>query len=380
MALRLSSLDVDALAALQQAFLSSPEAGDVDDWCRPVLARAEALFGADRSLIMVPAARRLHFVSATIDREALAAAERRIAGLKPPALRLADPIQDRAWNARRLRASEVWSTASACLLIGVRPELLPECEETIRELGIAYGVASSVGLGAGDALFAVAWSERARAPFSLDAALELMRLVFPAFKAGAWALAARAGPRRDVAHLLDALGESLLVCDPRGRELLRSKRLDDMLGADPEREFVLDEMRALGHSLVPRAADDRGHVCWPAGTLEVMTAAARYRVRGAFAGEGLMGSDATVLLSLETLSRGLPTPQQLGERHGLTPREAEVALLLARGLSNREIAERLSLSPSTVRHHAEWVFTKLGVHSRKALGLTLMGRGDQPPG
>jgi DNA-binding CsgD family transcriptional regulator len=58
-------------------------------------------------------------------------------------------------------------------------------------------------------------------------------------------------------------------------------------------------------------------------------------------------------------------------RLGLTRREAQVARLLARRATNREIAEQLGMSPHTVRHHTENVFAKLGVHSRRALGAQL---------
>ena len=57
---------------------------------------------------------------------------------------------------------------------------------------------------------------------------------------------------------------------------------------------------------------------------------------------------------------------------GLTPREAEVATLLADGLSNAEIAERLVLSPRTVEHHVAAVMTKLEVTSRHAVRDTLI--------
>jgi DNA-binding CsgD family transcriptional regulator len=58
-------------------------------------------------------------------------------------------------------------------------------------------------------------------------------------------------------------------------------------------------------------------------------------------------------------------------RLGLTRREAQVARLLARRATNREIAEQLDMSPHTVRHHAENVFAKLGVHSRRAIRAEL---------
>lgn len=54
-------------------------------------------------------------------------------------------------------------------------------------------------------------------------------------------------------------------------------------------------------------------------------------------------------------------------RLGLTKREAEIARLLAQRASNREIAERLDVSPHTVRHHIESIFAKLGVHSRRSI-------------
>jgi DNA-binding CsgD family transcriptional regulator len=46
---------------------------------------------------------------------------------------------------------------------------------------------------------------------------------------------------------------------------------------------------------------------------------------------------------------------------GITDREAEVLGLAARGLGNREIAERMSLSPRTVEKHVERLLAKTGV-------------------
>ena len=50
---------------------------------------------------------------------------------------------------------------------------------------------------------------------------------------------------------------------------------------------------------------------------------------------------------------------------GLTARELEVSSLLAEGLTNAEIADRLIVSAKTVDHHVSSVLTKLGVTSRR---------------
>jgi two-component system nitrate/nitrite response regulator NarL len=49
---------------------------------------------------------------------------------------------------------------------------------------------------------------------------------------------------------------------------------------------------------------------------------------------------------------------------GITRREAEVLRMLACGARNRDIAETLGISPTTVRNHIEHLLTKLGVHSK----------------
>jgi DNA-binding NarL/FixJ family response regulator len=48
----------------------------------------------------------------------------------------------------------------------------------------------------------------------------------------------------------------------------------------------------------------------------------------------------------------------------LTPREREVALLVARGLKNKEVALELGLSDGTVKIHLVNIFRKLGTKSR----------------
>jgi len=52
------------------------------------------------------------------------------------------------------------------------------------------------------------------------------------------------------------------------------------------------------------------------------------------------------------------------EALGITPRELEILELMAQGLSNREIAERVNVSENTVKTHSSRVFDKLGARRR----------------
>lgn len=57
---------------------------------------------------------------------------------------------------------------------------------------------------------------------------------------------------------------------------------------------------------------------------------------------------------------------------GLTDREVEVLRLVARGLSNREIAQHLTISPQTAGHHIRHIYDKIDVSTRAAATLFAM--------
>ena len=64
----------------------------------------------------------------------------------------------------------------------------------------------------------------------------------------------------------------------------------------------------------------------------------------------------------------------------LTPRETEILGLVARGLSNRDIATRLVLSEKTVRNHVERTYAKIGATNRVGASLYALQQGLVAPG
>ena len=63
---------------------------------------------------------------------------------------------------------------------------------------------------------------------------------------------------------------------------------------------------------------------------------------------------------------------------GLTAREVDVLRLVSRGLSNKEVASRLVISPKTVRNHVEHIYAKIGVSNRAGASIFAIQHGLLP--
>ncbi|MGP3951000.1 response regulator [Streptomyces sp. 7N604] len=123
-------------------------------------------------------------------------------------------------------------------------------------------------------------------------------------------------------------------------------------------EYVVQSLRAGASGFLGKGAEPE----------EMLSA-----IRVAAAGEALLSPAATKGLIAKFLAQ--PEGSDLSEERGqeaarlaaLTGREREVLVLVAGGLSNDEIAERLAVSPLTVKTHVNRAMAKLGARDRAQL-------------
>lgn len=132
-------------------------------------------------------------------------------------------------------------------------------------------------------------------------------------------------------------------------------------------EYVFEALRAGASGFLLKVADPD----------EIVRA-----VRVAAAGDSLLSPSVTRRV-VEAFAGGVsPSAPHLSRLAELTEREAEIVALVGTGLSNAEIAERLAISPDTVRTHVSRATIKLGARDRAQLvvfayevGLVKPGRG-----
>ncbi len=104
-----------------------------------------------------------------------------------------------------------------------------------------------------------------------------------------------------------------------------------------------------------------------------------HAVRAVAAGDALLSPGVTKRLVTEFAARSRQ-PRQTVELDALTEREREVMALVAEGLTNAEIAERLFVSPATAKTHVSRAMVKLGVRDRAQMVVLAYESGLTRPG
>jgi DNA-binding NarL/FixJ family response regulator len=163
---------------------------------------------------------------------------------------------------------------------------------------------------------------------------------------------------------LDGIAATASICaDPR----LASTRVL-ILTTFEEDEYIIAALRAGASGFLGKGS----------GPDEIVHA-----VRAVHAGDALLSPAATRSLITKYVtpadfsgaSRAVPAGLE-----GLTEREREVLLLVARGRSNQEIADELHISPHTAKTHVNRVMTKVYAHDRAQLVILAYESGLLAPG
>jgi DNA-binding NarL/FixJ family response regulator len=103
-------------------------------------------------------------------------------------------------------------------------------------------------------------------------------------------------------------------------------------------------------------------------------------IRAVAAGDGMLAPTVTRRLIEEYSRRPEPGPAPGRRLEALTEREREVLVLIARGLSNTELAARLFVSMATVKTHISRLLAKLHARDRAQLVITAYETGLVGPG
>ncbi|KOS56347.1 ATP-binding protein [Rhodococcus rhodochrous] len=142
--------------------------------------------------------------------------------------------------------------------------------------------------------------------------------------------------------------------------------------SDPERAaMLLGAARSLWqHSQMPLAQDAVHRVTSNIETAVRQDLGDRRFDQKFMAGQEL-SFDESVALALGTESETKARPRNRASDAGLTRREGEIAALVADGLTNKQIATKLVISPRTVDAHVEHILTKLGFRSRTQIARWL---------
>jgi DNA-binding CsgD family transcriptional regulator len=371
----LSSSQLAQVEHASRALLSPLAVPDIDAWRSEVLGTLRTLLRADGGMFMLSTATQVHF-SDRSDHRLRNAYDDFLAESTPQGPRLSDPVLQ-TWldERRRVRQEVVTDTLVDRLLAphGLALHDSPVYSEVMVPEALVNQRGMYVSFSGGEAMVQLGYARTEKA-LDHDASVALLHVLIPSFRAGLDALS-----RFDLhRHTLDAVSEPLAAFDADGRLLHQNPALTRLLDADAERDRIEVELRVLARRLrmlaFPMRHEVGGTAGPPTASREVATARGSYALRGLLLPPGGGGFGEAVLITV-TLDAppSLPDAEAIRARHGLTKREAEVALLLAGGLSNAEIAERLFVSPHTARHHVENVLGKLQLSSRAAVGARLMG-------
>jgi DNA-binding NarL/FixJ family response regulator len=168
---------------------------------------------------------------------------------------------------------------------------------------------------------------------------------------------------------VDAAGIAIIVLDDQGRPAWQTRTAGELLKkffgvieGDPLPEHLLTWAQARLTESGPAESGDAGENMARFRTVGEQRLSIHSLGRGA-------GTEPVLLLRVEPAQAG---EDKLRVNFNLTAREVEVLSWIAKGKTNRDIAEILGMSHRTVNKHLEHIYTKLGVETRTAAAAFAM--------
>lgn len=374
MARSFSSDDLARLGSASRVLLSPLAFATVDDWRREAMRAVCDLVGAESATFVLPTEPQA-VLGYGIPDDAEAAMD----AVLGPISRRAGPSGIASLDAlvafTRQRRPAAWDLHSADAALGGTGAVWDSLwyHEFIVPARIVDINSMNLARAADDVQFTVHGFARAPEP---GEHIPMLAALHPSLVAGLDALDRLAAHR----EALDVLDEPAAFFDADGAETHRTPALRGLLADDPEGTRVARALGDLAFRARPLAFARSGEPAGPAASTHVRTARAGYTLRAVLlAPGGLGGRDAYVVtVAPGGMQTALPAAGVLRERYGLTRREETVVRLVAQGLSNGAVAERLSVSAHTVRHQLEAAMAKLGLsgRGREAVAARLLGAPD----
>jgi DNA-binding CsgD family transcriptional regulator len=374
-----TSQDLQALRAVHDALLDPLSHDTIEAWLLEVCAGFQTLCHAAAGFAGYSFPQgEAQFVSRELPENYLARMTK-IARSERGQLGGGDVSVDRLMDGLRHRVSGVATTADLLKPGGFQVDELKETP-MFGQVACPLGIPGSALLfhsgASGEYMLHAAFPDFQHKPFG-EATAAVIGALLPAFAASVGALARLGNARRAIAAFLDVLEDGAVVYEGVGRKVLARNLAmctlvsEESDGAGLERR-IHQAARAAAWD-APASPEHSGTLSrgWRSG------AGTSYRVRAIRLPPGTVTPDNAILVLVQRVGPVVPKAPELMRRFGMSAREAEVARLLAYGRSDREIAAELQLSKHTVRHHAEAVFVKVGITSRKALAVHLSSPAEE---
>ena len=397
MSISFTSSDVQRLQTAQRLLLSPPESGPISEWVTSVCEAMRHLFATDHVYYLEPegllvrpslgdtrngdarnggvapggdASPSASTEAPTLFVRAEAAGEPFERGIQRHFQGFEDGFSQfqeayPTLQHRIIRTAGPCAVHDAPLHDMVLREQLDIYQEVFRAPQIDRQMALSVPLPQGEAMLIAGYKNSRAAPFN-GKRHQMLNLLVPAFEAGIRFRQRVAGAEQRVVEMIDGVDTALLLFDEHGRLVHRSRAFAMLCRSNALSEEDMRMLYTAAQALVQDVqapAVDAPLMC----TRTVTLRSGAYVLR-------LTTLDRATSGTLVSVERDAPFPSAhaIQQHFGLTPRQSEVALLMAEGCTDAEIADRLFISVNTVHRHVAQVLAAMDVPSRAGVALALL--------